>query len=54
VVLGNPICFAGYTVVLRRFFSRRIQGEEQLLVAFFGEEYLEYRKRTWVGIPSIR
>ena len=54
MVLGNPICFAGYAVVLWRFFSRRIAGEEQLLVAFFGDEYVRYIARTWIGIPFIR
>ncbi len=29
-------------------------GEEELLVKFFGEEYVDYRRRTWVGIPFIR
>lgn len=28
-------------------------GEEDLLVKFFGKEYLDYRRRTWVGIPFI-
>ena len=54
MVLGNPICFAGYTAVLWRFFSRRISGEEQLLVAFFGDEYLKYKERSWVGVPFIK
>jgi protein-S-isoprenylcysteine O-methyltransferase len=53
LVLGNPICFLGYTLVLWRFFSRRISGEEELLVAFFGDDYVRYRKRTSVGIPFI-
>ncbi|PQE21156.1 s-isoprenylcysteine o-methyltransferase protein [Rutstroemia sp. NJR-2017a BVV2] len=51
MVLGNPICFVGYTVALWRFFNRRIKGEEALLVKFFGDEYVEYRQRTVVGIP---
>lgn len=28
-------------------------GEEELLVRFFGKEYVDYRRRTWVGIPFI-
>lgn len=28
-------------------------GEEEYLVAFFGEDYVQYRKKTWVGIPFI-
>jgi protein-S-isoprenylcysteine O-methyltransferase len=29
-------------------------GEELTLVAFFGQDYVEYRKRTGTGIPFIR
>ena len=54
VVLGNVICLIAYTVVLWRFFSARIQGEEVFLVQFFKQEYVDYRKRTPVGIPYIR
>ena len=32
----------------------RLAEEEQLLVNFFGDEYVDYKKRTWVGIPMIR
>lgn len=39
--------------MLWKFFSERIAREEQLLVAFFGNEYVAYRKRTLVGIPFI-
>ncbi|KAA6411343.1 MAG: prenyl cysteine carboxyl methyltransferase Ste14 [Lasallia pustulata] len=53
VVLGNVVCLVGYAAVLWRFFSGRIQREEELLVEFFGDRYVEYRKRTWVGIPFI-
>ena len=31
-----------------------IAGEEELLVKFFGDMYVAYRQRTWVGIPFIR
>ncbi|KAI9702467.1 MAG: hypothetical protein M1836_000947 [Candelina mexicana] len=54
VVMGNIVGFAAYTGVLWTFFSRRIHKEEKLLVNFFGDEYINYRKRTRVGIPFIR
>jgi protein-S-isoprenylcysteine O-methyltransferase Ste14 len=28
-------------------------GEEKFLVAFFGDDYIQYRKRTVTGIPFI-
>lgn len=54
LLLGNPMCFTGYAVVLWRFFSQRIEREEKFLVHFFGNEYVTYRNRTRVGIPFIR
>ncbi|KAL2000985.1 hypothetical protein VTN02DRAFT_2363 [Thermoascus thermophilus] len=54
LVLGNVVCLLAYAVVLWVFFSRRIQREEKYLILFFGDEYVEYRRRTWVGIPGIR
>ncbi|KAL5351300.1 farnesyl cysteine-carboxyl methyltransferase [Pseudogymnoascus australis] len=54
LVLGNVVCFVGYTVVLWVFFKRRIAGEEEYLVRFFGQEYHDYRASTRVGIPFIR
>lgn len=54
LVCGNWVCLAGYAYVLWVFFYRRIQGEERLLIGFFGEEYVEYRNRTRVAIPFIR
>ncbi|EKV05135.1 Prenyl cysteine carboxyl methyltransferase Ste14 [Penicillium digitatum] len=53
LVLGNMICFVGYALVLWQFFSSRIKREEAYLVSFFGDEYVQYRKATPVGIPGI-
>ncbi|TRX94533.1 hypothetical protein FHL15_004688 [Xylaria flabelliformis] len=54
LVLGNPICFAGYIIVLWRFFSSRIKSEERDLVRFFEDDYVDYKKRVGTGIPFIR
>ncbi|KAK1141491.1 farnesyl cysteine-carboxyl methyltransferase [Aspergillus melleus] len=53
LVLGNVVCFVGYFVVLWKFFHSRIQREERFLIAFFGDEYVQYKKRSTVGIPGI-
>lgn len=53
VVMGNAVCTVGYAVVLWQFFGSRIRKEEEYLVAFFGEEYEDYRRRTGVGIPFL-
>lgn len=53
MLLGNHICLLAYALVLWRFFAARISKEEQFLVKFFGQEYVEYRNRTAVLIPFI-
>ncbi|KAF7594515.1 hypothetical protein BBP40_008962 [Aspergillus hancockii] len=53
MVLGNVVCFVGYAIVLWKFFYSRIYREERFLIAFFGDDYVEYKKRSWVGIPFI-
>jgi protein-S-isoprenylcysteine O-methyltransferase len=53
LVLGNVVCFVAYALVLWRFFSTRIRHEEELLVSFFGEEYVNYRKKTGTKLPFI-
>jgi protein-S-isoprenylcysteine O-methyltransferase len=53
LLLMNPISVVGYAVVLFRFFKERISYEENLLVDFFGNEYIEYRKTAKVYIPGI-
>ncbi|KAK1751771.1 protein-S-isoprenylcysteine O-methyltransferase [Echria macrotheca] len=51
LVLGNLVCFVGYAAVLWRFFSSRIRHEEEFLVRFFGEEYVDYRRKVGTKIP---
>jgi len=53
MLLANPVCFAAYAGASFHFFYERIPYEEQLLVHFFGEAYVEYRDRTWIGIPLM-
>ncbi|PVH82491.1 ICMT-domain-containing protein [Cadophora sp. DSE1049] len=54
LICGNVLSLLGYTAVLWKFFASRIDGEEELLVKFFGDEYRDYRLRTRVGIPFIK
>ncbi|KAH0490576.1 hypothetical protein TgHK011_002038 [Trichoderma gracile] len=54
LVLGNVVCFIAYTAVLYTFFRGRIEIEEHKLVEFFGEDYVNYRKRVGTLIPFIR
>lgn len=53
IVLGNGFCFVGYAVALWRFFMQRIAREENLLIGFFGMNYVRYKDNTRVGIPFI-
>jgi protein-S-isoprenylcysteine O-methyltransferase len=53
LVLGNPICFVAYLIILWKFFTIRIRYEEVHLIKFFGEEYVDYRKRVGTGMPFI-
>ena len=53
IMCCNPICFIGFTFILFYFFKNRILLEEKLLIQFFGEEYLEYKKKVGILIPFI-
>jgi len=54
IALLNPISFIFFTAVLWRFFYKRIQTEEKLLIKFFGDDYIKYRKVAGTKIPFIR
>ncbi|KAL6908995.1 putative Isoprenylcysteine carboxyl methyltransferase [Trichoderma evansii] len=53
LVLGNTICFVAYSAVLYMFFKSRIKVEEERLVQFFGDDYVDYRKRVGTLMPFI-
>lgn len=53
LALVNPVALASFTIVLWRFFHRRIIYEEARLVQFFGDDYVEFRKQTPTRIPFI-
>ncbi|TEA39333.1 hypothetical protein DBR06_SOUSAS2110090, partial [Sousa chinensis] len=54
VVLCNPICGVSYALTVWRFFRDRTEEEEISLIHFFGDEYLEYKKRVPTGLPFIK
>ncbi|TFK75802.1 ICMT-domain-containing protein [Pluteus cervinus] len=53
LVLQNPLSFIAFTVILWRFFYHRTRGEEGALINFFGDEYVNYRRRVGTKIPFI-
>ncbi len=53
VLLMNPVCAVAYIITLKRFFQDRIEHEEICLREFFGDEYVEYRAKSFVLIPGI-
>ena len=53
LLVFNPICTIGYGIVTWKFFNERICDEEQLLICFFGNDYLEYKEKVGTGIPFL-
>eukprot|EP01111_Echinosteliopsis_oligospora_P017723 TRINITY_DN778_c0_g1_i1.p1 TRINITY_DN778_c0_g1~~TRINITY_DN778_c0_g1_i1.p1 ORF type:complete len:241 (-),score=64.36 TRINITY_DN778_c0_g1_i1:85-786(-) len=53
IILANPICIVGYSIVVWKFFNSRIAYEEKTLVSFFGEQYRSYQKKVPSGIPLV-
>nr|XP_033778704.1 protein-S-isoprenylcysteine O-methyltransferase isoform X2 [Geotrypetes seraphini] len=53
ILLCNPVCVVGYTLASWRFFRERIEEEEFTLILFFGEQYLDYKRKVPSGLPFI-
>ncbi|XP_028849642.1 protein-S-isoprenylcysteine O-methyltransferase [Denticeps clupeoides] len=53
VILCNPVCLLGYTLASWRFFRERVEEEEISLIHFFGEDYIEYKRKVPTGLPFI-
>ena len=43
-----------YAAASFAFFRERIQVEEYTLITFFGEQYRQYQRRVWSGVPGVR
>ncbi|XP_057778136.1 protein-S-isoprenylcysteine O-methyltransferase A-like isoform X2 [Salvia miltiorrhiza] len=54
IMLCNPLCTVGFTVVVWRFFQQRILYEEYFLRQIFGSHYVEYARLTASGIPFVK
>lgn len=52
-MLCNPVCIIGYTLASWRFFRERIEEEEISLIHFFGEDYIQYKRKVASGLPFI-
>ena len=50
----NIICLIGFPIGLYIFFEDRIIEEEGLLIEFFGNDYIEYKKKVGILIPFIK
>uniref|UniRef100_A0A7R9W1N7 Protein-S-isoprenylcysteine O-methyltransferase n=1 Tax=Pseudictyota dubia TaxID=2749911 RepID=A0A7R9W1N7_9STRA len=54
LLLGNPLCTMCYAGASWHFFNRRIPYEELTLLRHFPDEYPQYARTSWIGIPFIR
>ena len=48
------ICIVGFAAASFKFFSARIEYEEETLIEFFGDAYKQYRAKTPTLIPGIK
>jgi len=53
LILQNPLTFVLFTILLWRFFYYRTRAEENALMKFFGNDYIQYRRRVGTKIPFV-
>jgi len=53
ILLLNPISFVLFFYASYVFFKERIEYEEQMLIKFFKEDYIEYKRRVGNWLPII-
>jgi len=53
VLLCNPISVVLYAYASWSFFNSRIPYEEETLVQFYAQEYIDYCRGTAIGIPFV-
>jgi protein-S-isoprenylcysteine O-methyltransferase len=51
IMLLNPICVVLFTVISYKFFKDRISYEEALLIKFFKDDYVNYKKKVRLWMP---
>ncbi|XKL67844.1 hypothetical protein PGB90_003335 [Kerria lacca] len=51
LILVNPVCIVIYAVVSWLFFKNRLLIEEDALMNFFGNDYVEYKMKVHSGLP---
>jgi len=54
VMMLNPICIVLFSYAAFLFFSERVEEEEELLISFFGSEYVRYKSKVPSGLPFIK
>ena len=53
LVLHNPVSGLLFAIAGWKFFSQRIPYEERSLIRLFGDQYYDYVRRSYIGIPFI-
>ncbi|MGV3278119.1 methyltransferase family protein [Rickettsiales bacterium LUAb2] len=53
-IYGSIIFIIIYVFVFYLFYNRVIKGEEEYLIKHFGEEYIEYKRKTPRFIPNFK
>lgn len=54
LLLCNPVCAVLYAAAVSQFFRNRIPYEEAMLIDFFGRSYIEYMRKSRIGIPFVK